>query len=75
MRAPAAPERAGMSELWLARLTKSLKSSVLLDAGAFSELKMSESQPPRLTKSLKSPAFLDAGAFSRLAAGCISTLV
>ena len=60
------PERAGMSEmseLWLVRLTKSLKSPVLLDAGAFSKLKMSESQPPRLTKSLKSVVLLDAGAF------------
>ncbi len=64
-----------MSELWLARLTKSLKSVVLLDAGAFSEFKMSESQPPRLTKSPKSPVLSDEGAFPRLAAGCISTLV
>ena len=46
------------------RLTKSLKSRVLLDAGSFSESKMSESKPPRLKKSLKSRVLLDAGAFS-----------
>ena len=39
-----------MSELWLARLTKSTESSVLLDAGAFPEFKMSELHPHFLAK-------------------------
>ena len=47
------------------RLTKSLKSRVLLDAGSFSQFKMGESKPPRLKKSLKSRVLLDAGAFSQ----------
>ena len=42
-----------MSELWLARLTKSRKSPVLLDAGAFSDIKMSELHPHFLEKQRK----------------------
>ena len=54
-----------MSENHPARLTKTQKTMVLLDASSFSESKMSESKPARLKKSLKSRVLLDKGSFPK----------